>query len=270
MALFFVTTPIGNEEDLSFNALSRLKDSSTFYCEDTRKSKDLFKRLAIDYSDKAFYSYHDHSNDELINKICGQALSEDIVYISDAGSPLISDPAYPLLKAAIAKQVEYKIISGITSPIYALEVSGLPAIPFSFHGFVGRAKSDLAGLIQTISQNKGTHIFFEGVARVEKSLAFMCEEMPNHDFVVARELTKTFESIHRFTGKDFAKIKDSITFKGEFVILVHNPRGESAKSDVAELAKEVLDSKGRGKSLAKLLAKCLDLKVKDVYNQLND
>ena len=270
MALIFITTPIGNEKDITLAALDGLKESDTFYCEDTRKSKELFKRLNIDYSEKRFFAFHDHSKDELIQKICTQSVDQNIVYVSDAGSPLISDPAYPLLKFAIENDYEYRVISGITAPNYALEVSGLPAIPSIFHGFVGRSKSDIEKLIQSIQMINATHIIFEGVARVEKTLSQLCESLPSLDFVIARELTKTYESIHRFKGSEFAAIKSEITFKGEFVLLVHNPNSISSNTGLTKLAQEVLESKAKGKSLAKLLAACLELKVKDVYNQLNN
>ncbi len=270
MALVFLTTPIGNDQDISLQALDALKDSDIFYCEDTRKSKDLFKRLAIDLGEKQFYSFHDHSKTEQIAQILSASQDKNIVYMSDAGSPLISDPAYPLLKYAIENSYEYKIISGITSPIYALEVSGLPAIPFTFHGFLGRSKSDIDSLIQKINEQAGTHIFFEGVSRVEKTLVQMTDELPDLEFVIARELTKTYETINRFYGREFKKLKSNLTFKGEFVVLVYNPRAQQASHQISQLAQEVLDSGARGKSLAKLIAQCLDLKVKDVYNQLND
>lgn len=269
MALSFVTTPIGNEKDITIQAQNELKKSEILYCEDTRKTKELLKRLDIDYSDKKIFSFHDHSGDELLIKICEGSKDFKTVYVSDAGSPLISDPAYPLIKYAIANEIEYKIISGITSPIYALELSGFPAIPFTFHGFVGRSKSDLEHLITKINQSQGTHIFFEGVSRVEKTLDFLSQKLPELEFAIARELTKTHESIHRFKGNEFSKLKSEMTIKGEFVLLIHNPRSQAASSDLSELAKDVLESKGKGKTLAKLLAKCLDGNVKDIYNQLN-
>lgn len=270
MALLFVTTPIGNELDITVQAKNELENSTTLYCEDTRKTKELLKRLSIDYSSKQIHSFHDHSSEETLKKICLSAKNENIIYVSDAGSPLISDPAYPLLKYAIEHELTYKIISGITSPVYALEASGLPAIPFVFHGFIGRSKADIEVLKNKILSTQGTHIFFEGVSRVEKTLSHLCQELAGLDFVIARELTKTHETLYRFKGEEFASLNKDITYKGEFVVLIHNPKGEISDNEVSKLAHDVLESKGRGKSLAKLLAKCLDKNVKDVYNQLNN
>jgi len=268
-ALVLVTTPIGNENDITLSALNFLKNSKIIYCEDTRKSKDLLKRLDIDYSNKYINSFHDHSSQSLLEKICQESKENLVCYLSDAGSPLISDPAYPLIKKAIELEVNLQSASGISSLIYALELSGLPSNPFSFHGFIGRSVKDIKTFSETVKSQYGTHIFFEGVSRVEKTLDQLCLELGSLDFVVARELTKTFEEVHRFKGENFSTIKKDFVFKGEFVILIHNPNStKMSSSELVDLANDVIDSGAKGKSLAKLLAKITNQNTKDIYSKL--
>lgn len=270
MSLILVTTPIGNNDDITIRAKSELSNAAIIYCEDTRKSKDLLKRLGIDFSDKVVHSFHDHSSDAQINEIISKASSENVCYISDAGSPMISDPALPLVRAAINNNVTVESASGISSIIYALEVSGLPSTPFTFHGFLGRQNKDLDDFASQVKSNAGTHVFFEGVSRVEKTLGYLTEKLSDFEFVIARELTKTHEQVLRFKASEFQSVNSEITYKGEFVILVHNSSSQTISNDkLISLAQDVIAQKGKAKTLAKLLSEITGEKTKDIYSQLN-
>lgn len=270
MSLILVTTPIGNNDDITIRAKSELSNASIIYCEDTRKSKDLLKRLGIDYEDKDIFSFHDHSSDAQIDSIIQRASTENVCYVSDAGSPMISDPALPLVRAAVAADVKIESASGISSIIYALELSGLPSTPFMFHGFLGRQNKDLEDFASLVKSNAGTHVFFEGVSRVEKTLKNLSEKLSDFEFVIARELTKTHEQILRFKGLDFNKVSSEIVYKGEFVLLVHNPAAKALSNDrLIALARDVIAQKGKAKTLAKLLSELTGEKTKDIYSQLN-
>lgn len=261
----FIGTPIGDSEDISLKALKYLKSIGTLFCEDTRKSKDLLNRLGIDLGGKVFKSLHDHSGKAKIDELINASKSELIGYLSDAGSPLISDPAYPIVKACLEQEVTFKFISSITAPVYALENSGLAPIPFSFLGFLPREEGKIKEAFSALP--KGTSIFFEGVSRVEKTLKILSQTRPESSVVVARECTKTFESFHRFRAKDFKP--DSIIYKGEFVILVYcddAPLGLNSKAK--DLAQEVLDKGAKPKLVAKLLAEILDKNSKEIYQEL--
>lgn len=270
MSLILVTTPIGNNDDITLRGKAELIDSSIIYCEDTRKTKDLLKRLGIDYSSKDVFSFHDHSGEAQINAIIERASRVKVCYVSDAGSPMISDPALPLVRAAIANKIPIESASGISSIIYALEVSGLPSIPFTFHGFLGRQNKDLDDFASQVKSNLGTHIFFEGVSRVEKTLSYLIEKLSDFEFVIARELTKTHEQVVRFKASDFESVNSEITYKGEFVILVHNSSSQTISNDkLISLAQDVIAQKGKAKTLAKLLSEITGEKTKDIYSQLN-
>ena len=264
--IVFIGTPIGDTEDISAKALNYLKKIKLFFCEDTRKSKDILVRLGVDIEGAKFKSLHDHSGQAKIDELIQIANTDLIGYLSDAGSPLISDPAFPIVEACLKNGITYKFVSGITAPIYALENSGLPPIPFMFHGFLPREK----GKINTILENlpKGTHIFFEGVSRVEKTLKNIAEALPEVSVVVARECTKTHESFYRFKARDYQSVE--LTLKGEFVILLHQMESSQISAGKsAQLAQEVFEQGPRPKLVAKLIAEILGKNPKEVYQQLS-
>lgn len=261
----FIGTPIGDTQDITRKALDLLNKGKTLVCEDTRKSKDILERLGVNYSDKRFISFHEHSGEQKLKDLVMMARQDLVLYLSDAGSPLISDPAYPLVLECLKEDVPFCFASGITAPVYALENSGLPPIPFSFHGFFPREAGKIKEYMSTLAN--GTHLFFEGVSRVEKTLKIFSEVVPEADVVVARELTKSFETFHRFKARDYEK--EEITYKGEFVLLVHISGQVMTGNKITELAEGVLASGGKPKDVAKLIAEILGRKSKDIYQELS-
>lgn len=270
-SITFVTTPIGNDKDITLNALECIQTSSVLVCEDTRVTKDLLKRLGLDYSQKQFISFNEHSEEHNIEGIILLATQKDVAFVSDAGSPLISDPAYPLLKMLALKGINYKCLGGVSALNLALEYSAMPITPFHFHGFCSREKSKLNKFIELIKTQYGTHVFFEGVSRVRATVEYLCKDLGDYDFVIARELTKTFESIHRFKGNDFSTICDDITYKGEFVVLIHNPsQSQASNSELMALAQEIIDNGAKPKKLAKLLSLITEQNTKEIYDKMRD
>ena len=269
--LFLISTPIGHAKDISLRALEHFKSASRVYCEDTRVFRDLAKRIDLDISHLKIESYHDHSNDALVDKIINFAKEEICLFVSDAGSPVISDPAFPLIRRAIEEGVNFDSIGGVCSPVLALELSGLAPTPFHFHGFLGRDKGARAKDFETFGQVYGTHIFFEGVSRVLKCLEHLCDTFPEKDIVVARELTKDYQSVYRFKGDEFAKIKSEIVEKGEFIILIHNEdkMNFTQFAEQQSIAQEILKKGMRPKLVAKLLSSITGENSKEIYQQLN-
>ena len=267
--LTLVTVPIGNMEDITVRAKAKLAECSVIVAEDTRVVKELLQRLELSYQDKQIFSFHDHSEESSLKGILKVMREKEVIYVSDAGSPLISDPAFPLARMALDHGIELQTLPGVTSVMAALELSALPATPFHFHGFAGRDKvQDFAKLVHS---QYGTHIFFEGVSRVMKTLELLTEEFPEWDFAVCRELTKTHQSSHRFKGKEFEEVSQEMVVKGEFVILLHNPNKKAAaKGNAENLAQEVLQKGAKPKLLAKLLSELTGLSSKEVYQELEE
>ncbi len=266
--IILLNTPIGNLGDLTERVRSSLEIGRVFAVEDTRVFRELLNHLGISVSGKKIFSLHDQSESSQLDKLLAEAERDDLYVASEAGSPIISDPAYPLVVKAYERGIKVESFSGISSPIMALELSGLPPIPFHFHGFIPRESSKRIRFFANPSY--GTHIFFEAPTRIESTLDELSSERPETLIVVVRELSKKFEQVLRFQGKDWPGIKKDLTLKGEFVVVFHHQeeRGEST-AELKELAREILANQATSKQLAKLLGKILDRPTKEIYSELN-
>jgi 16S rRNA (cytidine1402-2'-O)-methyltransferase len=269
-SLILVTLPIGNKEDITLRALEVLKSKSVFYAEDTRVFKEHLKSFEIQYSNKEIDSFHDHSEDKIGRIISRIINGEDIVLVSDAGSPVISDPAYPLIKKAIENKIEIKSCPGVTSVITALELSGLSSNPFHYWGFLGRTKGDKKSFFKSLELIAGTHIFFESPHRMIESLEIYFDVFPDKEIILARELTKKFEEVVRLNKEKFLKEKSSLVIKGEFVALFNQEyaSNERVSDDIKFEVNEFLDKGGNTKKLAKIFAKILDRDTREIYSQM--
>lgn len=266
-----VTLPIGNTGDITQRALEALRTGKTFYAEDTRVFKELLNNLGITYNDKFIDSFHDQSVGKIEVILSKIKNGESVYLVSDAGSPMVSDPAYPLLKKLIEEDVTIKTLPGVTAVITALELSALPPHPFHFWGFIARGKGEKKDFFKNLNRTSGTHIFFESPHRIHETIEIFFEVHPDKTLVIGRELTKTYESVYRLTKNDLSKIKEIVIEKGEFVVLFHN-EAESAGADqeeVAGLVRDYLDNGGSTKKLAKVFSKILNSDTKSVYDQLS-
>lgn len=267
--LKLVSLPIGNDKDITERSKLAIMETQLIIAEDTRVFRAVCSRIEISIDEKKVISFHDHSNEKELDKIVEMIKDTGAILVSDAGSPIISDPAYPLVKACLDQNIPVESLPGPSAVISALEVSGLPATPFHFHGFLPREKGKIETESEKFASQYGTHIFFEGVSRVHKTLLYFGEKFPDFQFVICRELTKTYESIYRFKGVEIAQNIDSIMEKGEFVILMHNDlKVGHVGSNVMDLATEVLESGGKKKVLSKLLSALTGKKAKEIYDQL--
>lgn len=271
-SLTLVSLPIGNLKDITLRAIETLKVGEHFYAEDTRVFKKLLEALEIDYSSKFIDSFHEHTEGK-ISKITEKIKSGITVYlVSDAGSPLISDPAYPLLKKMKDEGIEIKTVPGVTSVVTALELSGLPPQPFHFWGFISRSKNERKDFFVELSAQPGTHIFFESPHRIFETIESFFQALPDGELIITRELTKLYESVYRITKNDLQKIEEIVMSKGEFVVLFHVENSKNSamnNSELVEMVQDYLDGKGGPKKLAKIFSKILGVETKKVYDQLS-
>ncbi len=265
--LILLNASIGSPEDVTPRVQAALRDGVVFAAEDTRKLMDLMSRLGIAPQGKKLISYHDHSSIEKAQYLLSELQEEKLFFISDAGSPVLSDPAYPLVQAALLEGIKVESYSGISAVTMALELSALPPIPFTFHGFLPREAGKIKSQIESL--DLGTHIFFESPHRVEESCNLLETFYPNLDVVLLKELTKTYQSIYRFKARDWMKIKGDVVFKGEFVLVLYQPQEKAQMGEEAlNLAQEVLSSGGAYKPLSKLLSLVLNEAPKKIYQEL--
>jgi len=219
--LYIVSTPIGNLEDITLRALEVLKTVDMLVCEDTRVTQKILNKFEISVPT---LSYHHHSSDKKIQQIC-ELLKQgkNLAFVSDAGTPGISDPGNALVeyithKMADSEQVDILPIPGPSSVTAALSVSGFPTDKFLFLGFLPH-KNKRRKFLEEVSLSKYTVCFFESSHRIKKCLQEMSEILdPKRNVVVCRELTKKFESTYRGTMSEILSLE--IPDKGEFVIVV--------------------------------------------------
>lgn len=270
--LILVTLPIGNNKDLTFRAKEILEKEMLVMAEDTRVFREFCKHNEITIEGKKVDSFHDHSGDKKREKVFQWLAKGNVVLVSDAGSPVVSDPAYPIVQEAISRGIKISTAPGVSSVTVALELSGLPPSPFHFHAFIPREKGKRQKFSESISSSYGTHIFFEGVSRVEGTMDILSKHYPEEKFCIARELTKDFESIYRFKGQEWESIKSEVTFKGEFVILVNISQDVSIalSPEVMELANEIAQKGVHPKKLSKLLSYLTGKPAKEIYTNLQN
>jgi 16S rRNA (cytidine1402-2'-O)-methyltransferase len=239
--LYVVATPIGNLADFSYRAIDTLKQVDVIAAEDTRHIIMLLQHYGIS---KPLVSLHQH-NEEHASKGLLERLQQgqSIALVSDAGTPLLSDPGLPLVKLCKQHNITVVPIPGACALITALSASGMPVSRFSFEGFLARTSSARKTFFQQKLNDNSTWIFYESSHRIEASLADLAEVFPaEHPVAVARELTKMHETIVQDTlANILAQVKaDENMRKGEFVVIVGGVASKEESQLVTEEQRRVL------------------------------
>lgn len=231
--LYLVATPIGNLADITLRALSTLARADVIYCEDTRHSRTLVAHYGIS---QTLRPYHEHNAEEQRPRILADlARGARIALISDAGTPLVSDPGYKLVRDCIAEGHTVVAIPGASAVITGICVAGLPTDTFLFAGFLPPRSGARQTRIAELATVPATLIFFEAPTRLAETLADLAATLGPRPSAVARELTKLHEDIARGSLADLAAQFENAPPKGEIVILV-GPPGNEAATDEAILA----------------------------------
>jgi 16S rRNA (cytidine1402-2'-O)-methyltransferase len=229
--LYIVATPIGNLGDISLRAIDTLKQVDLIAAEDTRHSTRLLNHLGIS---KKLISLHEHNEHSRVASMLENLLAGmDIALISDAGTPLISDPGYTLVKAVTGAGIKVCPVPGASSIIAALSGSGLATDKFTYLGFLPQKNAERISRLGMMKEQKGTLILLESSHRIERLLEQLADVLPLNLIVVAKELTKLHEQFLRGKATELIEKfrQDPALCKGEFVVLIDNPAIEDENSD---------------------------------------
>lgn len=214
-----VGSPIGNLGDITFRAVEALRSADVIACEDTRHSSRLLSHLEI--KGKELVALHDHNEQRAAASLVERASAgERVAYLSDAGSPAISDPGYRLVRTCVDAGVPVEVIPGPCAVISALAGSGLPTDAFYFGGFLPVKSGKRARELETALERTETSLYYESPHRIGKTLAVLAEVAPDREVCVARELTKKFETYHRGTAGHLAEEFSKGPAKGEITLVI--------------------------------------------------
>ena len=235
--LTIVATPIGNLGDFTPRAAAALAGADVIACEDTRTTRKLL-RLTGNASTASMVPYHDHNGAEMRPWLLEQLeAGRKVALVSDAGTPLVSDPGYKLVAACRDAGITVVAVPGASAVLAALTVSGLPSDRFMFAGFLPAAEGARRSQITELAELTATTIWFETPARIARSLTDMADILGPRDAVIARELTKLHEEILRGTLDELAaRLASGPALKGEIVLLVAGRSRDDEAMDDAQLA----------------------------------
>jgi 16S rRNA (cytidine1402-2'-O)-methyltransferase len=226
-ALYLVATPIGNLADISLRALAILARADLIAAEDTRHSKKLLSHFGLRAE---LTPYHEHNAEKERPRLLARLRAgQSVALISDAGTPLVSDPGYKLVRGALDDGLTVVSIPGPSASLAALTSSGLPTDTFLFAGFLPPKSGARRARLETLKSAPATLILFESASRLNKSLADMADLLGAREAAVAKELTKLHESVTRGRLDRLAAEFSGETLKGEFVVVVAPPAADQGE-----------------------------------------
>ena len=266
--LYFISTPIGNLNDISLRAKDVIRSSDYLYAEDTRNIKKLLKFINLKIKSKSF---HEHNEQKVSLEIIKNLKDGKIISIvSDAGTPVISDPGYKLIQICLKENIKYTLIPGPSSVLSSLVMSGLSPDRFSFYGFIPRKAGDQNRFFETLSNDVKTSIVFESPKRIKKTLINLQKFVgKNRKISLCKEMTKIHEDV--FRGKISEIIKDiendQINLKGELVLVIEGANNKIDLNINTQIKKEFL-SKLSASDSAKLISMLTGKNKRDIYKKL--
>ena len=264
--LNIVSTPIGNLRDITFRAIEVLKSVDLILAEDTRVAKKLLNHYAIENKLTSFNLINENQKTKTLIKKLKEG--KNIALIADAGTPLISDPGYLLIRSAREESIQVTPVPGCSAAIAALTASGISADKFTFYGFLPKTKVKRAKELRKLTNRSETLIFYESVHRIVNTIESMKEIFgENRNAVLCKEITKLYES---FLGSNLLEISNYLStnpdrLKGEFTIIVQGERNTSIDYEKIDFILSLLTLELSLKSSIKICAKITGYSKKIIY-----
>lgn len=266
--LTLVPTPIGNLEDISKRAITALLEAELILCEDTRVTKKLLNLLSqkenLEFKCKDFKSFHSHNEKQVLKTLTKETFDQNIVYVSDAGMPCVSDPGASLVQYAIQNDLEYDVLPGANAVLTAFAMSGFLQTEFSFFGFLAHKGKERKDKLNQIMTSSLLPILYESPHRLLKTI----EEIKNIDeqrtVFLAKEITKLHQKTYKDSAKNLYELFKKENIKGEWVIVIEPTVTKGFALEIKDI--ENLDLAPKVK--AKLLAKMTGKNAKEIYQDL--
>lgn len=268
--LRFVPTPIGNIADITFRALEAIERAEVFLCEDTRVTKQLLFLLQERYNitlqlNKKFIPLHSHNEKRFFQNVDLKLFEKEVIYLSDAGMPGVSDPGAKLVAFAQSHGIAYDILPGSNAALNAYVASGFDATRFLFFGFLPHKGKERERELQEVLHTSYVVILYEAPHRLEKLLGEIKRIDPDRELFLAKELTKKFQTYYKGCAAEILEqIRGSI--KGEWVVVLSPP--QTSKRSFVIGVDEIMKLDIPKKQKAKLLAKITEKSVTEWYNSL--
>ena len=270
MGTFYICpTPIGNLNDISTRLVQVLSEVDIIYAEDTRIAKKLLSHLNQKIEIRSYFKGNEVKKiDEILNLLDD---NKSIAMISDAGTPLISDPGNALVKELIKSKVEIVSIPGPSSVLVALTLSGFDTEKFTFLGFVPKSGKERAEFFKNIQETQLTLICFTSPNRLKKDLEEFVNKNIVNEIVVCRELTKKFETIYRGTAKTLLRDIPDTEYKGEVTLVIDKSQEiKTIDLDIEDLAKKLIEYKVPKREIAKIISSITKEKVNYIYDLIKN
>lgn len=266
-ALYLVATPIGSARDITLRALDVLAGADVIVAEDTRTARKLMGIHGIPVAGRRIVAFHDHSEEAAAARIVAEVQGgRSVAYVSEAGTPLVSDPGYELVRAAIAADVAVTAVPGASAVLAALAVGGLPTDRFLFAGFLPAQATARAVAIAELRAVAATLVFYESPHRLGATLAELAQVLgAGRPAVVARELTKRFEEVQRGSLGDLAARYGTEEVKGEIVVMVGHAGETETDPEAIRAALSQAMGRMRMKDAATAVAGAMGLPRRMVY-----
>lgn len=270
--LTLVPTPIGNLEDISFRSLEALKSAELFLCEDTRVTKKLLTLLSEKYNltfpCNAFQSFHHHNQEKLLATFDITTFKEkNIVYVSDAGMPCISDPGATLVEFCIQNDIAYEVLPGANAILTAYALSGFDYAQFSFFGFLPHKGKERQNAFNKLMNSEFVAIVYESPHRLLKFLEELSVYDENRVIFLAKEITKKFQTTYKGSAKTLFEQLKKTAIKGEWAVVIE-PQ-EQTSGELITMA-DIQELQLPPKQKAKLLSKLTGRSVKEIYQEILD
>ena len=266
--LCLVPTPKRKLENISQRSLRILVEAELIFCEDTRVTKKLLNLLGernnLDFSNKEYKSFHSHNEDKILKSLDKETFTKNVVYVSDAGMPCVSDPGASLVQYCIQNEIPYDVLPGANAILTAYAMSGFTATTFSFYGFLDHKGVSRASKLDDILNDDKLSILYESPHRLLKLLEELSIKEPSRTIFLAKEITKLHQKTYKNNALDLFEEFKSVNIRGEWVVVIQAKETIGYNLDLLDI--QSLDIAPKIK--AKLIAKMTGQSIKDVYQKL--